>query len=59
MMLRKLFPLACIPLILAGCSDDDDDGSPPPEPEPVACSGTAIDPQRLFLQQLGSDRVIV
>ena len=56
--------LATTALLLA-CSDgsdnnNDNGGNPtPPEPEPVACSGTEVNPERLFLQQLGSDRVII
>ena len=56
--------LAFIALVPA-CSDGSDNndnggGTPtPPEPEPVACAGTEVNPERLFLQQLGSDRVII
>ena len=56
--------LATTALLLA-CSDGSDNndnggGTPtPPEPEPVACAGTEVNPERLFLQQLGSDRVII
>ncbi len=55
------FCLAILPALLVGCSDDSDNRptAPPPEPEPVACAGEEVNPERLFLQQLGSDRVIV
>ena len=47
------------------CSDGRDSrvGTPPvvvpPEPEPLVCSGTEAAPERLYLQQLGIDRVII
>lgn len=52
-------------ILLASCSDDNDrndtipEPAPEPEPAPVACSGAEINPERLFLQQLGTDRVII
>ncbi|MEH6583995.1 MAG: metallophosphoesterase family protein [Halioglobus sp.] len=49
---------------LAACHDDSDNNRPTPppvipEPEPVSCSGTQINPERLYLQQLGTDSVII
>ncbi len=53
---RLLCALALTPLTLIACSDSSDRPATPPA---VACSGSAITPERLFLQQVGSDRAIV
>jgi len=51
--------------LLLACSDNHDSKpppvtpDPPVEPEPVACSGIEVNPERLFIQQLGTDRVII
>jgi hypothetical protein len=45
--------------VLTGCSDSSDSRPGTPEPEPVACMGTEVNPERLFLQQLDTDSVIV
>ncbi len=62
-MKRTIFPLvAGISLILSGCSDGNDDNdfdSGGGGNASTACTGTAIQSQRLFLQQLGSDSVII
>lgn len=59
---NKIFALLALPVLFA-CSDSRDrtTETPPPEPPPVAmnCAGTEVNPIRLFLQQLGSDQVIV
>ncbi len=51
--------LLTISALLVGCSDDSDNRPSDPTPEPVACSGAEGNPERLFLQQLGPDRVII
>ncbi len=61
-MLRDLYvPFIATSILLVGCSDNSDNNpsAPPPEPEPLACAGAEVNPERLFLQQLSSDRVIV
>ncbi|WP_165787019.1 purple acid phosphatase family protein [Pseudohalioglobus lutimaris] len=53
---RLLCAMTLAPLTLIACSDSSDRPSTPPA---VACSGTAVTPERLFLQQVGSDRAII
>ena len=58
-MINPIFPiLAGVSLVLAGCSNNDDDNTGG-APSVLTCSGTAAQTERLFLQQLGSDSVIV
>ena len=58
----KILALLALPTLFA-CSDSRDRNTetPPPEPPPVSlyCEGSEINPLRLFLQQLGSDQVII
>jgi hypothetical protein len=61
-MSKSIFPIVVgISLALSGCSDGNDNsnsGSGGGNTS-TACTGTAIQPQRLFLQQLTSDSVII
>jgi hypothetical protein len=51
-----LYLLVCFPLVILGaCSDSNDNDSL----ELLLCSGAPILPERLFLQQLGHDSVII
>ena len=64
MMSRSASILLLATAVLFGCSDSSDKHPGPPveppiEPDPVTCSGTEINPERLFLQQLGTNQVIV
>jgi hypothetical protein len=49
--------------LLAGCGNDNTGNPVPPtstpEPEPATCSGTEINPERLYLQQLSADSLII
>jgi 3',5'-cyclic AMP phosphodiesterase CpdA len=59
---NKIFALLALPVLFA-CTDSSDSrpDAPPPEPPPAVtnCAGIEINPLRLFLQQLGSDQVII
>lgn len=56
--LLSISTLAVASLLLAGCSDSNNNNDNNNTAD-AACAGEAIQPERLFLQQLGSDRVIV
>ncbi len=64
--MTKILPfitaLAACTFLLSGCKDSSSSRSSsaaPPEQNVPLCDGDAITPERLFLQQLGSDRVII
>ncbi|MFT4822472.1 MAG: hypothetical protein ACJAUG_000863 [Halioglobus sp.] len=58
---RKLIALLIVSSAITACSDSSDRRSATVEPQPelVLCGGSEANPSRLFLQQLGSDQVIV
>jgi Calcineurin-like phosphoesterase/Purple acid Phosphatase, N-terminal domain len=64
-MMKSIFPVvAGISLVLSGCNgsnnnNNDDGGEPVAPPVAATCSGTTVQSQRLFLQQLGADSVII
>lgn len=47
-------PLLALPLLVA-CGDSSNSSSDPP----IVCAGAEINPERLFIQQLGSDHAII
>ncbi len=58
-MIKPVIPvLVGVSLALLGCSDGNDNNNDE-NGAAATCSGTQVNPVRLFLQQLGSDRVIV
>jgi hypothetical protein len=58
-MIKPVIPvLAGISLALLGCSNGNDNNNDGLDVV-TTCSGTQVTPVRLFLQQLGSDRVII
>lgn len=60
-MNKKLIALLITSSVLTACSDSSDRRSAVVAPEPVVvlCEGTEANPERLFLQQLGTDQVII
>jgi phosphodiesterase/alkaline phosphatase D-like protein len=58
-MIKPVIPvLVGVSLALLGCSDGNDNNNDENDAA-ATCSGTQVNPVRLFLQQLGSNRVIV
>ncbi len=58
-MNKKLVALLVAGSTITACSDNTSGPSAPPEPLVVLCEGSEANPSRLFLQQLGTDQVII
>jgi hypothetical protein len=56
-MRKLIIPLCLAALVIAGCNNSS--GGNDNHSTDAGCSGTEINPDRLFIQQLGSDQVII
>jgi acid phosphatase type 7 len=55
----KLLVILAVTSLIAACSDNDNDNNDSSGGTATTCAGTDVQPERLFLQQLGSDSVII